>query len=239
MIQGFNVAVGGIGFRTDIGNNCLRGKEPGINHTAQIQLADDILKGKPVDFGNDLGIGYMACMQGQQDIFLINAGQGNDGFRTFNALLLQQFFICAIAIDDNGLRQQNAQLFTAGTIDFNDLYRNAHITQLSCQIISALAAADNHGIVDTVGFQGNGFQEGTGQIALAYKGNDITLRQLERTGRDMDIALAFYHTDQHSIGNMLSEIGNGHAIQNIALRDFEFNHFHLSMSKGIDLQCGG
>ena len=36
---------------------------------------------------------------------------------------------------------------------------------------------------------------------------------------------------------MTAQMCDGHAVQNISLRNFKFNHFYLTMCKGIDLQC--
>ena len=173
MVERFDVAVEGIVPGANIGDDGFRGDVSRIDHTAQVQAADDAFEGDAVDFGDDLGVGDLFGVQGQQDIFLVDAGQRNKGFGVLDAFLLEQCLVGAVAVDDDGFGQQNTQFLTAGFVDFDDFNRNAHLQQLARQIVGCFAAADNHSAFDMIGFKADGFQKVFACLAGSNKGEDI------------------------------------------------------------------
>lgn len=101
MVERFDVAVEGIVPGANIGDDGFRGDVARIDHTAQVQSADDAFEGDAVDFGDDLGVGDLFGVQGQQDIFLVDAGQRNKGFGVLDAFLLEQCLVGAVAVNDD------------------------------------------------------------------------------------------------------------------------------------------
>lgn len=110
MVQRFDVAVHRVLFGSHIGDDGFGGDVSRVDNTAEVQSADDALEGDAVDFGDNLGMGDLTRMQGQQDVFFIDAGQRDKGFGVFDALLLEQTLVGAVSVDDDRLWQQDAQL---------------------------------------------------------------------------------------------------------------------------------
>ena len=97
MVQRFDVAVHRVLFGSHIGDDGFGGDVSRVDNTAEVQSADDALEGDAVDFGDNLGVGDLTRMQGQQDVFFIDAGQRDKGFGVFDALLLEQLLVAAVA----------------------------------------------------------------------------------------------------------------------------------------------
>ena len=178
-------------------------------------------------------------MKGQHDIFFIDASQGNEGFGMLDSLLLQKLLVAAVSIDNDGLGEEYTEFLAPFLIFFNDFHINAHQQELACQVVGAASAPHDHCVFHLFGFKSDFFQESTDMFAGGYDGNNISFFDPEITAWDGYFPAAFHGADQYVIGDVSAQIGDGHAIQRIFFRYFEFNDLCLSIGEGSDLQCGG
>ncbi len=244
MVEGFDIAaVHGSLLRADISHDRLRSDITRIDDAVHVQAAEDPFVVGAVDLGNDFGMGDVSGMECQQDILLVDAGQGNEGLHVFDPFLPKQLFVGAVAVDDYGPGQQDTQFFTAFGIAVDDLDRDAHMEQLGGKIIGRFTAADDHGIFDRMGLKTDFFEEGFGIPSGGDEGDAVAPQDTEITGRNVDLAVSFHGADQHVVGDIpahgLAQIGHHHAVQQIFFRYFKLDHFRLAVGEGVHFQCGG
>ncbi len=240
MVERFDIAVHGVLLRAHVGDDCLRGDELGIDDASQIQTVYHVVKGDAVDLRDDFGFRYHFGMERQKDIDFVDSRERNEGFRVLDSLFFQKFLVGAVAVDDDGFRQKNAQLLAAPLIALDDLDGDAHMQQQGSEVVCGFAAADNHGIFDGVGLETDLFEESFGDGAGCHKGDQISLVQAEDAGRDMDIALALHGADQDVVRDISAdrpaEIHDHHAVQQIPLGNFEFDHLRLAVGECAHFQ---
>ena len=88
VIQSLDVASPRRALRTNTGNYRLRGKLSWINHASKIEVIKHRLEGHSINLGNNLGLGYLARIQRQHHVLLINSGERHKGLRSFDTLFL-------------------------------------------------------------------------------------------------------------------------------------------------------
>ncbi len=239
MIQRLDIAVDGLLHGPDIADDSLRCDIFGVNDAAQIQTVDHIPEGDAVDLGDGLCLGHPAGIQGQQNIFLIDAGEGHHRLGPLDALLPQQLLVGAVAVDDDRFWQQNGQLLAPLPLDLDDLHINAHAQKLLCQIIRGLSPADKHGVAHPVGLEADVLQKLFAHRAGGGKGQDIPRPDDIIAPGNGDLPVPLGGTDQDIGRDALAQRDQVHAVQHIALRHLELDQIGLSVGEGVDLQRGG
>ena len=71
---------------THILHDVIAGHVLGVDHAAQIQTGQNIIKFQTVDFGDQLALGVLFGKQGQQHILLVDVGQGHKSLGGLHAL---------------------------------------------------------------------------------------------------------------------------------------------------------
>ena len=104
-IERFNIASGFVLQCADMLYNKITSNIFGINHTADIQFFNNIVKLQPVNFGCRFGDAVLFCKHRQHHIFFIHIRQRNKGLRQMQSLGQKQPAIRSVSVQNHRLRE--------------------------------------------------------------------------------------------------------------------------------------
>ena len=239
LVEGFNVGADGVLQGADVGNDGFRRDEAGVDDAAQIQLGDDVAEGNAVELGDGLGPGDPAGVKGHEDVFLVDAREGNEGIGAGDALLLQELLVGAVAVQNGGLRKQFAEFGAALGALFDDFDVDAHLQKLTGQVIAGSAAADDHRTADLMGGHADAAEEAARILGRNQHRYLIALAQHGAAAGDAEVMAALQSAEQRAALQILGGLRHGLFVQAVSLGNAEFDQLRRALGKGVDIQGRG
>ena len=177
--------------------------------------------------------------QGQQDIFLVDVGQGHKGLGGGQALGEQELAVGAVLTQDLCLGQGLGQHIAAGRVPLHDPHPDMVFQQLLAQVEGNGTAAHDEGIAHRTHGQMDALEELVGLFLRCKKGDLIAGLEHKITVGDDDPAVALHGTDQDIALEPGGDLPDSHAVQCLCLGQGELDQPHPAFRKGIDLAGTG
>ena len=103
MIQGLHITSNGILSCSYILQNIICSNVFRVNNTSDVLTVNNIVIGKSVYLGNQLGIRNSLCEKGKENILLVHIGQSYKGLSTFQPLFQKKGTVCAVTINNRSI----------------------------------------------------------------------------------------------------------------------------------------
>ena len=240
LVEGFHVAAQGVFQRARITGEHVGGDVLGGNQALQTQLFGDEFQFIAVDLGDDLRHALAGGIEGDEDVFLIHAGEGCEGVHGFQAFLQQDFLLRAVAADDHRTGQLFADLLALLAVLVDDLDAGAAGQQHLGKVKAHAAGAEDHNAPGLLLHQAHHAQELLDFRGRCGKFNAVAAFQSEGAVRDADIVAALHRTDQEfGLLVLLAQLHQLHAAQGGILAHDQLHHFKVAAGEILDLDRAG
>ena len=233
LIETFHHAALGVHKTADILADLVGGDVLGADGAVDARFADEVTVVVAGSLGDDLFHAGTLGVHGKEQVFLVSAGQSYHRICGEEVFALLHHIVCAVAVEDQGVRQHARQHFAGGKVVFHDGDLHADLFQSQRQIEGHAAAADD----------GHSAHAGGGAVheflLSADKVSTVTdLRDKVAVGDDGFVTAA-HSAHQHAVGIFLVIIHQAHACDAVGLGDGKADHFHATACEGLHAESGG
>ena len=159
--------------------------------------------------------------------------------RPGDALLVEEFHLGGVALDDQGAREMLAQMLASRHILVDDGEVDPRLGQLVCEIIADIRSSGDHDGVDSRAEHAQVAEEFS---ELRGGGGDVygvALTEDEIAGGDLHLALSLHGADQDLRLDVRGEVRQLHFRERAALGDKIFDKLDSSLRERLALQRGG
>ena len=130
----------------DVLHDVVTGHVLGVDHAAQIQPGQNIVKFQTVDLGHQFAVGVLFGKQGQQHVLFVDVGQRHKGLGRFQTLGKQKLAVGAVLIQDLCAGQLLGQFHAAGGVPLHDAHPHMVFQQFLTEVVGNGTAAHDKSV---------------------------------------------------------------------------------------------